>query len=310
MDPFARYLLALHLAFAMPDAPPAIFTPPGAPSPSAPGAVHAVPSRTPGTPGAVHAVPSPNPATPAVIHAPPMAGGSGYTVSGIVEAGINGPLIEGSGIMLPVDPGGRPLPGTKFYTTDGAVSKPATGHWVCLFRRAMVAPSSQTIDAVFPPANYYAAGKEGDEIGTQLRVGYTDYILVPSPARWVLYSDGTNTNAGSTVITAGQQITLFSGWSAGGLVLEDSEISGGFGATWMADPATEFIWVLQHAYNNSFFFEGDWSGQGTSPVTATWNTSIYKTGTPAITASVGLTTPPSIHTPPTRTPGNPPVITP
>jgi hypothetical protein len=98
MDPFSRYLLALHLAFAMPSSPPAIFTPPGVPSPSAPGAVHAAPNRSPGAigavhaaaspspavPGAVHAVPIPSPATPAVIHAPPMSGGSG-TASLLVD---------------------------------------------------------------------------------------------------------------------------------------------------------------------------------------------------------------------------------
>ena len=79
MDPFSRYLLALHLAFAMPDAPPAIFTPPGVPSPSAP--------------GAVHVAPSPSPATPAVIHAPPLAGGS--TPAAIIVGGVN------NGLLLP-----------------------------------------------------------------------------------------------------------------------------------------------------------------------------------------------------------------
>lgn len=120
MDPYACYLLALHLAFAMPSAPPVIFSPPGVPSPSAPGAVHAVASATPATPGAVHIAPSPSPATPAVIHAPPLAVGGAYQVL------IGGDLTPLDAVGLVLRPAGL-VAGRPAYSTTGSANLSGAG---------------------------------------------------------------------------------------------------------------------------------------------------------------------------------------
>ena len=85
----------------MPSAPVAIFTPPSAPTPSAAGAVHAVPSASPAAIGAVHVVPS--------------AGGDGtMRVTG-------GPLFYGATEVVFGDlPPTTPQNGRISYFLDGA----------------------------------------------------------------------------------------------------------------------------------------------------------------------------------------------
>jgi hypothetical protein len=311
MDPFSRYLLALHLAFAMPASPPAIFTPPGVPSPSAPGAVHAAPNRSPraigavhaaaapspAVPGAVHAAPIPSPATPAVIHAPPMIGGSGYAVSGIEDSNINGLLIEVPAPNTTSILGLSPLPGTSYYTTDGNPAQAASGYWVVLWRSSFITRADATIASIFPPGNYSPGLKVGPPAGTVVRVGSTDYILINSPVKWVAYNDETNADAGGVVVPAGTEIIFYSG-TDNEAQIADTEISGGLAATWLADPATEYQWRLRQSFNNSYSFQGSWVGRGTAPETAAWGSSVYKPGTLMVIPAVGLKSPPTVFTPP------------
>jgi hypothetical protein len=294
MDAYASYLLALHLAFAMPSSPPAIFSAPGVPSPSAP--------------GVVHAAPNPSPVTPAVIHAPPMIGGSGYAVNGIEDSNINGLLIEVPAPNTTSILGLSPLPGTSYYTTDGNPARAASGYWVVLWRSSFITRADATISSIFPPGNYSPGLKVGPPAGTVVRVGSTDYILINSPVKWVAYNDETNADAGGVVVPAGTEIIFYSG-TDNEAQIADTEISGGLAATWLADPATEYQWRLRQSFNNSYSFQGSWVGRGTAPETAAWGSSVYKPGTPVLTAvSGGLITPPAIHTPPGRSPGTPGAI--
>lgn len=62
-------------------APPAVYTPPGVPSPSAPGAVHAVAAASPSVPGAVHVVPGPQTPAPYMM------------IDGIILSGVAQPAV-------------------------------------------------------------------------------------------------------------------------------------------------------------------------------------------------------------------------
>lgn len=323
MDPFSRYLLALHLAFAMPSSPPAIFTPPGVPSPSAP--------------GAVHAAPSPSPATPAIIHAAPSVAG-GLEISGTSNPNVNGPLIEGfERFDLNYVSGQSTLDywtGSRYWSTDGTGTKSQTGLWVLLYGEWLVTPADATIDEILPPENYFTeVGHSG--LVSQLEIqnaGLDLYVVYQletdgTTKRWTVYTYPSDLiDVGDTVIPAGTWIRC-KDWRPSLAPDVPFDFVGGLGATWSNSPSAQWIWKQKAFYGGSTFnYTKTWRAAASAnhPLeVATWTPLSGAGGSFAI-ASSGLSVPPAIHSPPghtpgtpgvihaapARTPGNPPIITP
>lgn len=223
------------------------------------------------------------PAAPGVVFTPSVTAVTGITVTGTLAP-------DGASTLVTVaSPAAAVIPGGSQWSETGANSRPGSGNWRELYQAYLVSTATATLEALAPKAGYTASSS----ISTSTQITVFDQAFT-SPAfywlydnagspKWVLSGEGTMADQGATSIPAGRIFFPVRAPGSGAFV-------GGLLASWQANSATAWCWILKFWAGTSS--TGSWVGIGTRPNTASWSPFSPATGTPTVTGGSGGLAPP------------------